>query len=185
MSNPRGMRQAMDVVELGHGVWLARLIVVSLLVTVLTGCFAPLPTAISVLDDRVQSTPTSTLASILDGSVQGATLAEIKAGIDKLYRDHPDINSFAVRSVVYTPATRDKVLKICSEGGLAATEQERETEQVLACAPLIFFYYYYGQQISAPESVDVARRLYWYAMTDKSEASKKVLTDLLRSWGIK
>jgi len=105
-----------------------------------------------------------------------------------LYQDalahKPRINSFVVQSVTYTPETRDKVLKVCSEGGLLANEQERETQKVLACAPLIFFFYYYGQQNSAPESVGVARQLYWYAMTDKSDNSKKVLTDLLRSWGI-
>jgi hypothetical protein len=49
---------------------------------------------------------------------------------------------------------------------------------------LIFFFYYYGQQNSVPESVGVARQLYWYAMTDKSDDSKKVLTELLQGWGI-
>jgi hypothetical protein len=45
----------------------------------------------------------------------------------------------------------------------------------MACAPLIFFFNYYGQQKSVPESIDIARQLYWYALADKSEDSKKVL----------
>ncbi len=109
---------------------------------------------------------------------------QVKQAINDLYTHHPDINSFVVQSVTYSPETRDKVLKICSEGGLAASDQEREGQKVLACAPLIFFFYYYGQQNSVPESVGVARQLYWYALTDKSGDSKKVLTELLRSWGV-
>ena len=122
---------------------------------------------------------------ILDGAVQATTLDQVKQAIDDLYTRHPDINSFVVQSVTYTPATRDKVLKICSEGGLVANEGEREAQKVLACAPLIFFFNYYGLQKSVPEAIDVARQLYWYALAGKSEDSKKVLTDLLRSWGIK
>jgi len=129
------------------------------------------------------STPAA--GGILDGAVQATTLDQVKQAIDDLYTRHPDINSFVVQSVTYTPATRDKVLKICSEGGLVANEGEREAQKVLACAPLIFFFNYYGQQKSVPEAVDIARQLYWYALADKSEDSKKVLTDLLRSWGIK
>jgi hypothetical protein len=122
---------------------------------------------------------------ILDGTVQAVTLEQVKQAIDDLYTRHPDINSFVVQSVTYNPQTRDKVLKICSEGGLVANEQEREAQKVLACAPLIFFFNYYGQQKSVPESIDLARQLYWYALAGKSDDSKKVLTDLLGSWGIK
>jgi hypothetical protein len=129
------------------------------------------------------STPAA--GGILDGAVQATTLDQVKQAIDDLYTRHPDINSFVVQSVTYTPATRDKVLKICSEGGLAANDQEREAQKVMACAPLIFFFNYYGQQKSVPESIDLARQLYWYALADKSADSQKVLTDLLRSWGIK
>jgi hypothetical protein len=130
-------------------------------------------------------TPTPTAVGILDGAVQATTLDQVKQAIDDLYTHHSDINSFVVQSVTYTPATRDKVLKICSEGGLAANDQEREAQKVMACAPLIFFFNYYGQQKSVPESIDLARQLYWYALADKSDNSKKVLTDLLQSWGIK
>ncbi len=146
-----------------------RLVVASTLIVLLTACGrAPAPTAVGVLDGQVQTT----------------TLAQVKQAIDDLYSRHPSINSFVIQSVTYNPETRDKVLKICSEGGLAASDQEREAQKVLACAPLIFFFYSYGQQNSVPESVGVARQLYWYAMTDKSDDSKKVLTELLRSWGI-
>ena len=131
------------------------------------------------------STTSPTAIGILDGTVQATTLDQVKQAINDLYTRHPDINSFIVQSVTYTPETRDKVLKICSEGGLVANEQEREAQKVLACAPLIFFFNYYGQQKSVPESIDIARQLYWYALAGKSEDSKKVLTDLLRSWGIK
>ena len=146
------------------------LIVVCMLLASLTACGGA-------------STPAA--GGILDGAVQATTLDQVKQAIDDLYTRHPDIHSFVVQSVTYTPATRDKVLKICSEGGLVANEGEREAQKVLACAPLIFFFNYYGQQKSVPESIDLARQLYWYALAGKSDDSKKVLTDLLRSWGIK
>ena len=130
-------------------------------------------------------TSTPAASGILDGAVQTVTLDQIKQAIDDLYTRHPDINSFVVQSVTYNPQTRDKVLKICSEGGLVDTPQELEAQKVMACAPLIFFFNYYGQQKSVPESISLARQLYWYALADKSDDSKKVLTDLLRSWGIK
>ncbi len=131
------------------------------------------------------STATPAAAGILDSAVQAASLDQIKQAIDDLYTRHPDINSFIIQSVTYNPTTHDKVLKICSEGSLAANEQERDAQKVLACAPLIFFFNYYGQQKSVPESIDLARQLYWYAVAGKSDNSKKVLTDLLTSWGIK
>ncbi len=130
-------------------------------------------------------TSTPAASGILDGAVQAVTLDQIKQAIDDLYTRHPDINSFVVQAVTYNPTTRDKVLKICSEGGLVDTAQELEVQKVMACAPLIFFFNYYGQQKSVPEAVDVARQLYWYAIADKSDDSKKALTDLLRSWGIR
>ncbi len=130
-------------------------------------------------------TTAPTAATILNGTAQPTTLDQVKQAIDNLYTRHPDINSFIVQSVTYNPTTRDKVLKICSEGGLSANAQELEAQKVMACAPLIFFFNYYGQQKSVPESIGVARQLYWYALAGKSDDSKKVLTDLLTSWGIK
>jgi len=138
-----------------------------------------------VLLAACSSTTAPTTVGILDGTAQATTLDQVKQAVADLYTRHPDINSFVVQSVTYKPETRDKVLRICSEGGLVANEGERESQKVLACAPLIFFFNYYGQQKSVPEAVDIARQLYWYALADKSEDSKKVLTDLLRSWGIK
>ncbi len=146
-----------------------RLSVVSALVVLLAACGRT-------------SAPTTT--SFLDIQVQATTFAQVKQAIADLYSRHPSINSFVVRAVTYTPETRDKVLKICSQGGLAANDQEREAQKVMACAPLIFFFYNYGQQNAVPESVGVARQLYWYAMTGKSDESKKVLIELLRGWGI-
>ncbi len=128
------------------------------------------------------STPAS--PSILDSPAQTTTIDQIKQAINDLYTQHPDINSFAVQAVTYNPTTRDKVLKICSEGGLVNTAQELETQKVMACAPLIYFFYYYGQQKSVPESIDLARQLYWYALTDKSDNAKQVLTQLLQGWKI-
>jgi hypothetical protein len=145
------------------------LVVMGMLLALLTAC---------------SSAPTPAASGILEGSAQTVTLDQIKQAIDDIYTRHPDINSFSVQAVTYNPTTRDKVLKICSEGGLAANEQEREAQKVMACAPLIFFFNYYGQQKSVPESIDLARQLYWYAVADKSDNSKKVLTDLLKSWGI-
>jgi hypothetical protein len=123
-------------------------------------------------------------ANILGGDMQSTTFAEVKQSVDNLYSHHPDITAFAVKDVSYTPATRDKVLTVCRDGSVAATPGERERQKVLACAPLIFFYYSYGWQSSVPESVAVARQLYRYAMTDNAAEATKVLTDLLRSWGV-
>jgi hypothetical protein len=151
------------------------LLLIVMLVSLLSACNST-PASVPVL--------TPTVPSILNDPVQTAAIDQIKQAINDLYTHHPDINSFVVQSVTYTPETRDKVLKICSEGGLVSNEQEREAQKVLACAPLIFFFDYYGQQKSVPEAIDIARQLYWYAISDKSDNSKKVLTDLLRSWGI-
>ena len=49
---------------------------------------------------------------------------------------------------------------------------------------LILFFYYYGRQNTVPESVDMAQKLYGYALTGKSADSQKGLTGLLRSWGM-
>jgi hypothetical protein len=85
------------------------------------------------LADRLcGGTSTPAAGGILDGTAQATTLDQVKQAIDDLYTRHPDINSFIVQSVTYTPATRDRVLKICSEGSLAANDQEREAQKVIA-----------------------------------------------------
>ena len=146
------------------------LVLLLLLATILTAC---------------GGTTTPAATGILGSAIQATTPEQVKQAIDHLYNRHPDSNSFAVQSVSYTPATRDKVLTVCQEGSIATTKEERDRQKVLACAPLIFFFHQYGQQKAVPEAIDLARQLYWYALDDKSDDSKKVLTDLLTSWGIK
>lgn len=164
-----------------HMVTAPRLVIVSLLIVVLTSC-TTIPNATNV---PAPATSSPAQAEILTGDVQPTTFEQITSAIDKLYADHPDVNSFLVKGVTYTPATRDKVMKICHEGGLVSTEAERESQEVLACAPLIFFFYYYGQQTGVAESTDIARLLYWNTVTEHSAESKEVLTKLLQGWGIK
>jgi hypothetical protein len=129
------------------------------------------------------SEPAST--RILDGQAQHVSFPEIRQAIDRLYRDHPGVESFVSRDVQYTPKTRDKVLKVCRRGGREEVPRELESSRVLACAPLSFFYNY-GVRSSAAESVDVARKLYWYAVTHNRRPydSRRILTPLLRRWGI-
>ncbi len=153
------------------------------LVVLLAACTVP-PASVPAFGTTAQPAALPASAGILDGSVQPTTFDQVKAAIDQLYRSHPDINSYAVKGVTYTPETRDKVLKICHEGGLVANEAERESQEVLACAPLIFFFYRYGQESSVPESTEVARKMYWYTVSNHSSQSKEVLTQLLRGWGI-
>jgi hypothetical protein len=128
-------------------------------------------------------TPTP-ISSVLNSAAQSVTLDQVKQEITDLYTQHPNINSFTVQSVTYTPETRDKVLQICSEGSVAVSAQELESQQVTACAPLIFFFYYYGQQNAVPEGIDISQKLYWFAANGKSADSQKSLVTLLRSWGI-
>lgn len=159
------------------------------LVVCLAACVSLQPAAVSNGDGRaVQAvsspTPSPALTGILDASVQGTTFDQVKQAIDNLYRDHPGVNSFAAKGVTYTLETRDKVLKICHEGGLVASEAERDAQEVLACAPLIYFFYSYGHESGVPASVDVARQLYWYTVSNHPGESSKVLIELLRGWGI-
>ncbi len=147
------------------------LIIVSMLLALLSACSSA-PAA------------TPTLTVILDSPTEAVTFDQVKQAIDNLYTQHPDISSYAVQGVSYNTQSRDKVLKICSEGGLVDTEQELHAQKVLACAPLIFYYYYYGEQKAVPESTALAQQLYWFALTDKPDNVKNVLDDLLHDWGI-
>jgi hypothetical protein len=159
------------------------------LVVSLAACAPLQPTAVSSGDGKaVQAAsspaPSPALTGILDASVRSTTFDQVKQAIDNLYRDHPGVNSFVAQGVTYTPETRDKVLKICHEGGLVANEAERDAQEVLACAPLIYFFYRYGQESGVPGSVDVARQLYWYTVSNHPDESSRVLIELLRGWGI-
>ena len=140
--------------------------------------------AISLAACSAAPTPTPAPTGILGGSVQTTTFDQVKQAVGELYSHHPGINSFVVRGVTYNLETRDKVLEVCREGGLAGDDAQRETQRILACAPLILFFYSYGEESGVPESVDVARSLYWFALSNNSEASGEVLTDLLASWEI-
>jgi hypothetical protein len=86
---------------------------------------------------------------------------------------------------VYTPETRDKVLATCRLGAASSNAREKETTRVFGCAPLIFFFYNFGRQKSVPESIEVARKLFWYAaeITGPYQALPP-LRDLLQRWGI-
>lgn len=157
-------------------------VLAAILVAMLTGACAASANAIA--------TPgTSAASSVAAGGILGEPVTDtpfdaVTAAIDRLYVRHPDVGGYVVQGVTYTAATRDKVLKICHEGGLVSTEKERETQEVLACAPLIFFFYRYGQTAGGADSTDVARLLYQYTVSSHSAESKEVLTELLRSWGV-
>jgi hypothetical protein len=142
-----------------------------------------IPATVAVSSTPAPASPPP--AGILTGDPELTSFDQVTQAIDRLYKEHSDVNSFLVKGVTYSPATRDKVLKICHEGGLVSTEAERESQEVLACAPLIFFFYNYGQQSGVAESTDIARLLYWYTVTNHSTESKEVLTELLRGWGIR
>ena len=138
------------------------------------------------IQKRSASPATRKPVSILSSPVQPTTFARARAAVLALYRTHSAVRTFTARDVFYTPATRDKVLKVCHEAGPEKTAQARESSRVLACAPLIFFYYSFGRRAAVPAAIDVARRLYWYAVeaNTKPDFSGPVLTRLLRSWGV-
>jgi hypothetical protein len=135
----------------------------------------------------VTTAPTATApaVSILTGSEQSATYAQAKKAILQLYARHPEIKNFVYQDVVYTPETRDKVLATCRLGAASNNARERETSRVFGCAPLIFFFYSFGKQRHVTESVDVARKLFWYAAQIKGPyLALQPLTDLLQRWGV-
>ena len=123
---------------------------------------------------------------MLESPEQQVTFAEVKAAIDRLYRAHPGLNAFIVKDVQYNPITRDKVLDVCRRGGAESDAASQESIRVAGCAPLIFFFYEYGRQSSVPASVELARKLYWYAVTSIRGPfdPRDSLSGLLQSWGI-
>ena len=78
------------------------------------------------------------------------------------------------------------MLEVCRSGGRETDPAALESVRVAGCAPLIFYYYSYGQQRSVPESIAVARKLYWYAATniDGPFDARQSLAALLQSWGL-
>lgn len=103
-----------------------------------------------------------------------------------LYRSHPGVAKATFNDVDYTSGTRDKVLSVCHTGGPEKSASALESTRVLACAPLIFFFYSYGRHASVPQAVDVARTLYWYAVTSNRQPYEAGpgLARLLVSWGV-
>jgi hypothetical protein len=95
------------------------------------------------------------------------TFAQARRAIVRLYGRHPEIRSFVYQDVVYTPETRDKVLATCRLGAASSNAREKETTRVFGCAPLIFFFYNFGRQKSVPESIEVARKLFWPRKTNR------------------
>ena len=124
--------------------------------------------------------------SVLRSPPQAVTFDEVARAIDRLYRARPGIRSFVVRDVEYSPPTRDKVLRVCREGGIELDRAALESSRIAGCAPLVFFFYSYGRRRSAPESVAVAQKLYWYAARSIRGPfdARASLSALLRSWGV-
>lgn len=135
---------------------LLRCMVAVMLGGLLVGC-APLP---EPTVGAPQSSPTAATpeASILTAPAQTVSYDEMKQAIDDLYTRHPDLSAFTVSSVSYTPDAREKVLTICKEGSIAADDEERDRQKVLACAPLIFFFYEFGRQNAAPDALTVSHK---------------------------
>jgi hypothetical protein len=125
--------------------------------------------------------------AILADPPRPTSFSEVSRAIDALYRNHPAIAAYEAHGVEYNATTRHKVLSVCSEGSIAATAAQLETERVMACAPLIYYFASYGRQNSAPEAIDAARLLYWYAATSNRTPydAAGTLTGLLHSWGIR
>jgi hypothetical protein len=134
------------------------------------------------------STTTTTAAppSVLGSTARAVTFANLRTAIDRLYAEQPGIRTFVARDVEYSPKTRDKVLDVCRRGGPETDASARESSKIAGCAPLVFFFYSYGHAKSAPQSIDVARQVYWYAATNIRGPfdARTALTTLLRSWGI-
>jgi hypothetical protein len=125
-------------------------------------------------------------ASVLESPSQEVTFAEAKAAIDELYRAHPDLESFTVQDVQYNEITRGKVLEVCRRGGAERDATSLESVRVAGCAPLIFYFWQYGDQKQAPDAIEAARKLYWYAATSIRGpfSARDSLSGLLRSWGV-
>jgi hypothetical protein len=124
--------------------------------------------------------------SILTGPVHPTTFGQARTAVVALYRVHPAVSRASFSDVVYPPAARDKVLRVCHTGGPEKTSSALESSRVLACAPLIFFFYSYGRHASVPEAVNAARTLYWYAITANRQPfdAGPGLTRLLVNWGV-
>jgi hypothetical protein len=133
----------------------------------------------------VQAATSATL-SVLRSRPQQVTFAEVDAAVERLYRRRPAVRTFVARDVEYTRATRDKVLEICHHGGLEMNRAALESSRIAGCAPLIFFFYNFGRQKHAPDSIGVARKIYWYAVQNVHGPfdARGTLDALLRTWAV-
>ena len=183
MPKQNAMRRSSDAERRRLRPLIMRLLIMSLLLPLLAACASAPPGLI--FTGAPAATPTPVPSGLFDASFQATSFEQVQQGIDGLYRDHPGINAFIANGVTYKPETRDKVLKICHEGGLAGSDVELAAQKALACAPLIFFFYRYGQEASVPDAMMVARQLYWFASANTPGEPAQVMTDLLRSWGVK
>ena len=112
--------------------------------------------------------------------------SQVNAEVAALYSAHPALASYTVQDVAYTAKTRATVLHDCTTPGIAASSQEAETAQIVACAPLIFYYYSYGEQAPVPAAVTVAGDLYWYALDHITGPVdvRASLNQLLKGWKV-
>jgi hypothetical protein len=123
---------------------------------------------------------------VLRSSARTVTFADLRSAIDRLYAAQPGILTFAAHGVGYSPVFRDKALDLCGRGGPETSAAARESLKIDACAPLVFFFYTYGQAKSVPQSIDVARQVYWYAATHIRGPfdARAALSTMLRRSGI-
>ena len=132
------------------------------------------------------TTTTPAADSLFSGVEPGATFADARTAIRRLYVQHPEIRNFVYQDVDYTPASRDNVLAVCQRGGPTTNARERETSRVFGCAPLIFFFYSFGKRKHVAASTDAARALYVYAARIPGPYdAQPQLTSLLKSWGVR
>jgi hypothetical protein len=129
---------------------------------------------------------TTTTASVLNSPSEKVTFADVDAAIAALYEQRPAIRTFVVRDVEYNDATRAKVLDVCHRGGIELEVAALESSRVAGCAPLIYFFYSFGRERNAPEAVDVARKLYWYAVDNIHGPfdARTTLDSLLHAWSV-
>jgi hypothetical protein len=124
--------------------------------------------------------------SVLESPAENVTFRDVKLAIADLYQDHPDLEAYVVRDVQYDARTRNKVLDVCHRGGAESDPAALESVRVAACAPLVFFFYSYGRESSVTASLAVARKLYWYAVTNIRGPfdAGETLRSLLQTWGV-
>lgn len=128
----------------------------------------------------------TTVDTVLGTHLSPVSVQQISNDVDAVYRNHPGIGSFEVQDVQFTPQTRNRVLTTCTSGGTAPTSETTESGRLVACAPLIFFFYSYGQKASAPDAINLADKLYSFAVTNIVGPldAGKTLGSVLKGWGV-